>query len=217
MESPAAPASDENRPLSLGRFFLVWLLLGAQSFGGGSVVLAGIRRAAVEQYGWTTEDQFVRDWTLIQVVPGINLIAFTILLGRRVAGRAGIAAALAGLLLPSALITILITLLYSHFAERPEVRAALRGILPITVGLGLRTSWQMALPLLRESARESRASFVLSLLLVAGSGAAAAIWSSLPVVLLLCGAGMIGALYRLHRAATATTHLPAPPPVEAEP
>ncbi len=217
MESSAAPIDDENRPLTLGRFFLVWLMLGAQSFGGGSVVLAGIRRAAVEDYQWTTEDQFVRDWALIQIAPGINLIALTILLGRRVAGKAGIALALAGLLLPSALITVLITLLYSHFAGRPEVRAALRGILPVTVGLGLRTSWQMALPLLRESSREGRASFVLSLLLIVGSGVAATLWSSLPVVLLLCGAGMVAALYRLHRAATIRTRLPTPPPVEAEP
>ncbi len=206
-----------NRPLSRGRFFLVWLMLGIQSFGGGSVVLAMIRRAAVEQYGWLTEAQFTRDWALIQVAPGINLIALTILLGRRVAGKAGVFLALAGLLLPSALITVLITLLYSHFAERPEVRAALRGILPVTVGLGLRTSWQMALPLLRESSREGRVSFLLSILLIAGCGAIAALWGRLPVVLLLCGSGLIAALYNLYRAIRTGSHPPLfPPSVKAE-
>jgi chromate transporter len=192
-------------------------MLGVQSFGGGSVVLAMIRRAAVEQYGWISEAQFTRDWALIQVAPGINLIAFTILIGRQVFGKIGIALALAGMLLPSALITVLITLLYSQFENRPEVRAALRGILPVTIGLGLRTTWQMALPLLRESSREGRTSFVLSLMLIVLCGTVAAFWSGLPVVLLLCGSGLIAALYNLYRSTRARTHLPTPPPLEAEP
>jgi chromate transporter len=218
-DSPSQPAAldEENRPLSVGRFFLVWLLLGIQSFGGGSVVLAMIRRAAVEQYHWMTEAEFTREWALIQVAPGINLVAFIILIGRRVMGAKGVFLALAGLLLPSALITVLITSLYAHFSGRPEVRAALRGILPVTVGLGLRTSWQMALPMLRESSREGRASFILSLGLIIVCGAISAIWSTLPVVLLLCGSGLIAALFRLYRASLLRTRLPSPPPVEAEP
>lgn len=216
---PAEITGDRNRPLSLsrGRFFLVWLSLGIQSFGGGSVVLAMIRRAAVEQYGWLTEAEFVRDWALIQIAPGINLIAFTILIGRRVAGKTGIALALTGLLLPSALLTVLITALYSHFSARPEVRAALRGILPVTLGLGLRTSWQMLIPLLRESSREGRASTALSLLLLFVSGAAAAFWNQLPVILVLCGSGAIAALYRLYSTGGTRTTVPTPSPAEAEP
>ena len=217
-DSPEGTTNAANRPLSRGRFFLVWLLLGIQSFGGGSVVLAMIRRAAVEEYRWLTEAEFVRDWALIQVAPGINLIALIILLGRRVAGKTGIVLALAGLLLPSALITVLITLLYSHFAGRPEVRAALRGIVPVTVGLGLRTTWQMALPLLRESSGEGRTSFVLSLLLIVGCGAVFARWDQLPVVLCFCGSGLIAALFRLHRASRMRTVMPVPPlETEAEP
>lgn len=216
-ESPKGTTNDANRPLSHGRFFLVWLLLGVQSFGGGSVVLAGIRRAAVEEYRWLSEAEFVHDWALIQITPGINLIALIILLGRRVAGKTGIVLALTGLLLPSALITVLITSLYAHFAGRAEVRAALRGIVPVAVGLGLRTTWQMALPLLRESSQEGRASFVLSLVLIVGCGAVFARWDQLPVVLMFCGSGLIAALYRLHRAARVRTVLPVPPlEIEAE-
>ena len=196
-DTVTAPISDTDRPLSLGRFFLVWLRLGAQSFGGGSVVLALIRRAAVEEYRWLSEAEFLRDWALIQLAPGINLIALTILIGRRVAGAKGIALALIGLLLPSALLTVLLTALYSRFSDRPEARAALRGILPATVGLGLRTAWQLALPVLRDSLRESRASFAVALALLLGSGFAAALWDHVPVVLLLCGAGAAAALFRL--------------------
>ncbi|MBC8103776.1 MAG: chromate transporter [Cytophagales bacterium] len=188
-------------PVSSLRFLGIWLLLGAQSFGGGSVVLAMIRRAAVEEYGWISETEFNRDWALIQLAPGINLIALTILIGRRVLGRKGVALALAGLILPSAFLTVLLTALYVRFSGRAEVRAALRGVLPVTVGLGLRTAWLMALPLLRGSARESQGSFVLSLFLLLGSGAAAVVWVGLPVVLLLCGAGAIAALHRLLRTA----------------
>jgi len=140
-----------------------------------------------------TADEFTREWALCQVAPGINLLGITILIGRRLAGGPGIVIALAGLLLPSVTITILMTAFYARVRHAPGVQAALQGIIPATVGLGLVTSWDMALPLLQASQREGKASLGLSLLILAGAGLAVA-WWHLPVVLVLCGAGVVGAL-----------------------
>lgn len=188
--------SPPTRPLSPRRFFLVWLTLGAQSFGGGATTMVLIHRAAVEQYGWATEAEFVRDWALVQMAPGINLLGLTTLLGRRALGAPGIALALTGLLLPSGLLTIVLSALYAHIAGLQAVQAALRGIVPATVGLSLITAWQMARPLLKDSRREGAASLLLAVAILAGSGAAYALWAGIPIVAVFCTGGGAFALYR---------------------
>jgi chromate transporter len=174
----------------------MWLGLGFQSFGGGAATLALIRRAAVDKYGWLTPDDFMRDWALSQVSPGINLLGITTLIGRRVLGIPGIVIALFGLLLPSCVITVLITACYAHFEGAPAVRAALRGVIPATVGVGLVTCYQLGAPLIDVSRREGRASIGVSLATVVVSAVVSLVWRT-PVVLILCVAGAIGAVYHV--------------------
>jgi chromate transporter len=181
---------------SLLRFFAIWLALGTQSFGGGPVTLALIRRAAVDTHHWMTEAEFTRDWALVQMAPGVNLLGATVLIGRRAAGGWGVALALAGLLLPSGFLTALISAFYVHFATLAAVHAAVRGIVPATVGLGLLTSVQMARPLLADSRREGAGSLAVSLCLLLGSAAAYALWPRVPMVALLFAAAAIAALSR---------------------
>ena len=177
---------------ALFAFFRVWLSLGLQSFGGGAATLALIRRAAVDTHGWVSEREFARFWSLVQLAPGINLVALTVLIGRRAAGTRGIALALAGLLLPSATVTILLTACYWRVQDAPLVRDALHGIIPATVGLGLVAAWQIARPALLQSRREGRASLAASLSLLLAAGAAEW-WGRAPVLVILLGAGVLGA------------------------
>lgn len=188
---PLAPTSAVQPSLWL--VLRVWLLLGIQSFGGGMATLYLIRRAVVEQRGWLTAEEFAYNFALCQAAPGINLLCMTILIGRQVAGLAGSLVALFGLLLPSVTITVVMTALYADLRTLPTVQAALRGIVPATVGLGLLLTVNMARPLLATSRRESHGSLLVSVFLLVGSALAVIIWQ-LPVILVLCGAGVIGAL-----------------------
>src|SRR5262245_26283863 len=119
------------------RLLWIWTVVGTQSFGGGSATLYLIRRVAVERYKWITEDEFTHYWSICQIVPGINILGIVILIGSRVSGVPGVMLALCGLLLPSAAITVTLTALYASFKETPFVRAAIAGVVPATVGLGL--------------------------------------------------------------------------------
>lgn len=186
--------TPEHPPPSSRELFRVWLSLGLQSFGGGAATLALIRRAAVDTHGWVTEAEFARFWSLVQIAPGINLLALTILIGRRTAGAQGIAPALAGLLLPSAGVTVLLTASYQRIQDAAPVRDAPHGIIPATVGLGLVTAWQIARPPLMESRRAGRGRFGASLGLLLAS-AVAAQWGHLPVLVILLGAGCAGAAW----------------------
>lgn len=169
-----------------------FLWLGAQSFGGGSATLTLIRREVVERRGWVDEEGFTRDWTLCQATPGINLLGITLLIGWRRRGFSGAVATLLGLLLPSVLITVALTATYAHYRNSPYLAAALKGIVPATVGLGLLNSVQIARPLMQQSRREGRGSLLLSILLLAGAAAVSLFHA--PVALVLVGAATLGAL-----------------------
>lgn len=155
--------------------------------------MALIRRKAVIEHKWITEERFNRDWALCQMTPGINLIALTILVGKQVAGVRGVLFCLAGLLLPSAFITAILTAGFLTIRDLPSVQGALRGILPATVGLGLVTACQMAHQPLRTSLKRGSWQIVFAVILLLGSGAL--LWTkraSVMTVLLL--AGGIGAV-----------------------
>ena len=172
----------------------VWFGLGLQSFGGGVATLALIRRAAVEQEHWLTDAEFTRSWGLCQVAPGINLLALTILIGRKAGGAAGIAAALTGLLVPSASITILMTALYARVRHAGAVQAALRGLLPATIGLGLIACIQMARPLAATARKEGIDTLAVSLTALLGSAYAIA-FRHVPVAAALLASGAVCALH----------------------
>ena len=190
---------------SLGTLFRLWLILGAQSFGGGAATLALIRQAVVDRHGWISEAEFSRDWALCRITPGINLLGLTILLGRRLAGIPGIALCLAGLLLPSVAITLLMTACYAQFRHLPAMQSALKGIIPGTVGVGLLTAYQLGKPLLTEARQEGQGSFTVSAALLVGSGLAVAVWH-LPVVLVLCAAGSLSAAWNWYVSRNAKKH-----------
>jgi chromate transporter len=182
--------------LSLLLLFRVWLGIGIQSFGGGTTTMTLIRRNAVDIHGWISDEQFNRDWALCQMTPGINLIALTVLVGRQAAGLRGAAICLAGLLLPSAFLTALITAGFVQIRDLPSVQGALRGVLPATVGLGLMTACQMAHLPLQSSQKRGVWQLVFALALLFGSGAA--LWSGkASVVEVLLIAGAVGAIENL--------------------
>jgi chromate transporter len=184
---------DNPRAPSSALLLRVWLGLGVQSFGGGATTLYLIRRAVVDRYGWISDDEFTRVWAVCQVAPGINLLCLTILIGWRLRRVRGIIVALAGLLLPSVVITVLLTMLYARIQGLAMVQAALRGIVPATVGLGAVLALQLALPLLRESRREGSISFAAGVVLLAAVVAIAAV-SRVSLIWLLIGGGIFGAL-----------------------
>ncbi len=199
-DSPAIVPSPGNvtgggatmQPPTSWRLLRAWLSIGTQSFGGGTSTLFLIRRVIVERHGWISDEEVTKAWAICQIAPGINLLALTTLLGWRLGGGLGVIASLAGLLLPSVTITIAFTALYRNVQQLRVVQAALRGIVPATIGLGMLMSWQLARPLLVMSRAENWQSLALSLALLASGGIIVVMWN-VPIILVLAGAGLCGA------------------------
>jgi chromate transporter len=146
MSSSTAHASLTTASLphpSLLDLFLIWLRIGATSFGGGSATQLLIQRHFVTQRRWMTPEEFAQAWAIVQFAPGINLIALTVLIGHRFGRWLGIAVSLLGMLAPAVGITIVMTALYARVRDLPQVQGALRGVTPALVGLSLAFMWRL--------------------------------------------------------------------------
>jgi chromate transporter len=192
LQTESKPQSDATTP-SPWRLLWIWTLVGVQSFGGGSATLYLIRRVAVERHHWITDDDFTRYWGLCQIAPGINILGVVILIGWRVSGLLGALVSLCGLLIPSAALTVALTAVYASVREAPLVRAAIAGVVPATVGLGILLGYTMVRPLLNAARQEGRANAAVAAALLVGSSLAAAMARS-AVLAILWGAGVLSAL-----------------------
>jgi chromate transporter len=126
-----------------------WFDIGTQSVGGGSSTLFLIRRVLVERMGWVSLREFTESWALSQLSPGIHLVALAGLLGRQIAGIRGAVVSVAGMMVPAALITAIITAFFGRIAQEPLTIAALAGIGPVAGGMTIGLALTMARPVLQ--------------------------------------------------------------------
>lgn len=184
------------------RLFQHWFRIGAQSFGGGVATQFLIHKTFVRDTDWLSDDEFLSLFAMCQIVPGINLFALAILIGRKLGGGPGIAASLAGFLLPSVSITVLMTALYANFKDSPIMRAALRGMTPVVVALGLAMCWRLAKPVLLALPRRKLFPTAFAMVLMGLCLAVMAVLNVSPFAVYI-GAGALAALaaWWVHRRA----------------
>jgi chromate transporter len=176
------------------QLFGIWARIGLQSFGGGASTTLLIQQTFIDKQRWLSMEEFLHLWNLCLLTPGINLLALTILLGKKLGGTRGIIASLAGLLLPSASITCLLAALFVQIEQDAAVQAALRGIVPATGGVMLLVGLNFARPLMRKAAKDG----VWAVLLGSGlmiASALAIILLKLSVIVVVLGSLGLGALF----------------------
>src|SRR5438445_3293629 len=174
--------------------FRIWASVGLQSFGGGASTTLLIQRAFIEKHRWLSMEEFTHLWNLCILTPGINLIALTVLIGKKLGGSWGIAASLAGMLLPSATITCLLAAIFKQIEHVAAVQAVLRGMIPATGGIMLLVGLNFALPLIRRGYKEGVLYLLASSVLIIAC-ALAVILLKLAVIIVVLGAIFLGALF----------------------
>ena len=179
--------------MSAWLMFTLWLRIGAQSFGGGVATQFLIHKTFVQQHSVIGDDEFTRLFAICQIAPGINLFALAILIANKLAGFAGIVAALAGMLLPSVSITLLMTAGYAQFKDSPIMQAAVRGITPAITALGVVMCWKLVSPVVFAPASRRRFPQAFAFLLMALCLILVAVFN-LPTFAVYLVAGVLGAL-----------------------
>lgn len=129
---PASLPPSRPAPRSLLDLFVSFTLLALQGFGG---VLAIVQRELVERKGWLTQEEFIEDWAVAQIMPGPNVVNLSLMIGGRYFGLAGALTALAGMLAVPLVLILLLVLVHARFADNPHVAGALRGMAAVSAGL----------------------------------------------------------------------------------
>ncbi|CAN7278897.1 chromate transporter [Pseudoduganella sp. LjRoot289] len=127
-----APGDERPRPKSLTDLFVSFTLLALQGFGG---VLAVVQRELVERKRWLTQEEFLEEWAVAQLMPGPNVVNLSLIIGARYFGLRGAMAALGGMLALPMLVVLMLALMHAQFAAHPGLQGALRGMAAVSAGL----------------------------------------------------------------------------------
>jgi chromate transporter len=127
IDSPTRP-----RPNSLSDLFWSMTWLALQGFGG---VLAVVQRVLVDEKRWLTNEEFVEDWAVAQILPGPNVVNLALMIGDRYFGFRGALAALAGMLVFPLMIVLAVAGLFASVADLPMAKGALKGMGAVSAGL----------------------------------------------------------------------------------
>jgi chromate transporter len=190
--TPAAPSTPPShpRPASVADLFVSFTWLALQGFGG---VLAIVQRELVERKRWLTQDEFLEDWAVAQIMPGPNVVNLALMIGGRYFGIPGALAALAGLLCVPLILVIGLALLNDRFGASPGVAGALHGMAAVCAGLIGAAALKLAAGLKRSPmplswcVALSAAGFILVALL------------RVPLAPVLCGLGGLGCILTWRR------------------
>jgi chromate transporter len=130
--SPPGDHAPAPRPQSLSDLFISFTLLALQGFGG---VMAIVQRELVERKRWLTQEEFIEDWAVAQIMPGPNVVNLSLMIGGRYFGLPGALTALGGLLALPLVLVLALAVLQDRFADSPQVAGALRGMAAVSAGL----------------------------------------------------------------------------------
>lgn len=119
----------------LGEVVRVFGLLGVRAFGGPAVHVALMRREIVERRGWVDAGEFSRLFAACNLIPGPGSTQLALVLSRRRAGWAGMAAAALLFIGPAVLIMLVLGELYVRGGAGSTVERLLLGVQAAVVGI----------------------------------------------------------------------------------
>ena len=125
--------------------FVHFLLLSLLAIGGAITTAPDMQRFVVGERHWLSDAGFTASVALAQAAPGPNVL-FVAVIGWNCGGLAGVAATMAGSLLPSTTLALAATRWGAQRRDSRGVRAFTGGMAPLTIGLLLATGWVLTEP-----------------------------------------------------------------------
>ena len=126
------------------QLFLTFFEIGLFTFGGGYAMISLIRDKTLE-LGWLTEEELLNMIAVSESTPGPIAVNMATFVGSTQAGILGSLVATLGVVLPSFLIILVISIFIRNFLKYKGVQAFLGGVRPCVVALILATAITMAL------------------------------------------------------------------------
>ena len=126
------------------KLFLTFFEIGLFTFGGGYAMISLIREKALA-FGWLTEEELLNMIAVSESTPGPIAVNMATFVGSTQGGILGSLVATLGVVLPSFIIILLISMLIRNFLKYKGVQAFLSGVRPCVIALILATAVTMLL------------------------------------------------------------------------
>ncbi|MFD0695802.1 chromate transporter [Paenibacillus sp. GCM10027628] len=124
--------------------FWTFLRISPVTFGGGYAMIPAIQREVVEQKHWMNDEEMSELLSIAGAAPGGIGVNTSALIGYHLAGITGAVAAVIGITIPTFLIVLMLSVLYSFVEHYPKTQAILEGIHAAIVGLIIVAGYKMA-------------------------------------------------------------------------
>lgn len=112
----------------LGNLFLMFFKIGLFTFGGGYAMIPLIQREAIEKRGWIEYSEFMDILAIAESTPGPIAINCATYIGFKQKGFLGSLFATIGVVLPSFIIILLLSIFLLSYKESPMVANAFQGV-----------------------------------------------------------------------------------------
>ncbi len=130
-------------PAGLAYLFLTFLKIGAMSFGGHMALVAVIQKILVDRDKVLSTDTIINGISVASFLPGplaVNMVAYT---GYALKGRKGAAVSLAGIILPSFLLMLVLARAYFAYAHKIHLDLVMQYTLGAVCAIILSTGVQL--------------------------------------------------------------------------
>lgn len=108
--------------------FITMFKIGLFTFGGGYAMIAILERELVEKKKWIDHEEFMNIIAIAESTPGPIAINSSTYIGYKQAGVTGSVFATLGVVLPSFIVAIVVSLFFDSFLSLKYVNYAFRGI-----------------------------------------------------------------------------------------
>ena len=124
--------------------FWSFLKIGCVGYGGGPSMVPLIKEEVVNIQQWMTVTDFVDVLAIGNALPGPIATKLSVFIGYDVAGPLGSIAALAGTVLPSVIVLVLLLRFVAKVSGNPKVTSMLKGLRPVVVALLVYAAYDMS-------------------------------------------------------------------------
>jgi chromate transporter len=185
MEKDVPAASSLAQPVKVSSrdLFSIFLKAG-MAFGGGLGILAVLEEELVTRRKALSREDFLTYYGIGRIVPSGTMTALAVAYGYRLGGFWGTVIALAAMVIPAFVITVLLTVLYETFESTNFLAWLEVSVLPAALAMILAAAFKLGKDIFRPSAE-----FVL-----AASAFVSVFFFDLNPALVLIAGGLLGIL-----------------------
>ena len=123
--------------------FISFVKIGSVADGGGTSMVPLLKAEVIERRNWINTEDFIDALAIGNALPGPIITKMASAIGYRKAGWAGVMVALAGLIIPSAVVLLVLMGFVSLVKDNPVVTSMLRGLRPVVVAMLAYAAWDM--------------------------------------------------------------------------